>query len=69
MKYTVEIKQGDEPNEIFATYLRDGEKIALVMRHNNIMAEIAEWVLEHGKMPETAHSTGFKWEYSPANHD
>jgi hypothetical protein len=56
--HTVEIKRGDEPNEIFATYLRDGEKIALAMRHNNLMAEIALWVLE-GKMP--ANGTFYKF--------
>lgn len=52
MKYTftVEIKSGDEPGEIFATYKRDGEKIALALRHNLLMAEISAWVLE-GKMP------------------
>ncbi len=48
--HTVTISQGDEPDEIVAYYLRDGEKIALALRHNNLMAEIALWVLE-GKMP------------------
>ena len=50
MEYTVTIRQGDEPNEIFATYLRDGEKIAIALRHNDMMAEISNWILE-GKMP------------------
>jgi hypothetical protein len=49
--YTVEIKRGDDPGEIFATYLRNGVKIALAMRHNNLMAEISLWVLD-GKMPD-----------------
>lgn len=52
-QYTVEVKRGDEPDEIFATYLRDGEKIALAARHNVLMAEISLWILE-GKMPANA---------------
>ena len=50
-KYTVTIEQGSElGDDVFATYLRDGEKIAIAGRHNELIAEIALWCRE-GKLP------------------